>query len=146
MNARSTTMPRYHKPPLITDAQRRVFSQIVALLRPYAKRLDNRINSPERFELWTRHNFRSQSMNPKNKRGVLFGGALILKEDVGFYFYPLHLDPTFINKVDEAIMVFYKGGSAFRFEETLSEIAIEKFHQLLLEGWRYYQQNTWVSD
>ena len=145
MKARSTTMPKYHKPPLITDEQRKIFSQVVMLLLPYSKRLDNRINTPERYELWTRHNFRSQSMNPKNKRGVLFGGVLILKEEVGFYFYPLHLDNTFHTKIGDAIRRFYRSGSAFRFDKPLSDMSVEKFNELLLEGWRYYQQNNWVA-
>lgn len=139
-------MPKYYKPPLITDEQRGIFSQVVTLLSPYAKRLDNRINTPERYELWTRHNFRSQSMKPRNKRGVLFAGTVILKEGVGLYFYPLHLDPSFHLKIDEAIHEFYKGGSAFRFIEPLSDLTIGKLNELLLEGWSYYRQKNWISE
>lgn len=146
MKAKSSTMPNYQKPSIITEEQRKIFSQVLMLLQPYSKRLDNRKNTPEQYELWTRHNFRSQSMNPRNKRGILFAGVLILKDGIGFYFYPLYLEPSFDAKIDEHIRKLYKGGSAFRFDELLSDASIEKLNLLLLEGWQYYQQHSWVTE
>lgn len=70
---------------------------------------------------------------------------MILKEGVGFYFYPLHLDPTLHLKINEMILSFFKGGSAFRFIEPLSDQSIEKLNEILLEGWSLYQQNNWVT-
>lgn len=141
---RSSTMPRYRKISGITDAQRAIFSQVVALLLPYSTRLDTRINSPEHYELWTRHNFRSSSMNPKYKRGILFAGASIMKKHIGLYLYPLHINPVLIETIDEAIRPFWKRNSAFHFNKPLSELTLSKLTLLLDEGWQYYRQNQWI--
>lgn len=141
-------MPRYRNAKLseITDGQRLIFDQFVELLEPYSKWLDNRIKTKEHYELWTNHSFRSQSMHPKTKRGILFAGLVILKNRVGFYFYPLHINDALRTRIDASILSFWKGGSAFHFLEPLSVLSSEKFQELLLEGLRYYQQNWWVPN
>lgn len=84
-------------------------------------------------------------MKPKNKRGVLFAGAVILSEGIGFYFYPLYLNPEFFTKMDCAIKAYWKEGSAFRISNLLSEVSMRQFTELLQEGWKFYKQNEWVK-
>jgi hypothetical protein len=141
---RSSTIPRYRKVSGISETQHKIFDQIVSLLLPYANRLDTRVNTPEQYELWTKHNFRSLSMNPKNKRGILFAGTLIMKKHIGLYFYPIHINPALISQIDDAIRPFWKGNSAFHFHQPLSDLIIVKLTQLLDEGWQYYRQNNWI--
>ena len=100
-NWRSSTMPRYRKVLMISDLQRTIFDQIVSLLLPYSARLNIRVNTSEHFELWTKHTFRSLSMNPKDKRGILFAGVLIMKRHIGLYLYPLHLNADLFAKIHE---------------------------------------------
>lgn len=141
---RSSTMPRYRKIQMISEVQRSIFNQVVALLQPYANRLDIRINTPEHYELWTKHNFRSFSQNPKDKRGILFAGVLIMKRHIGLYLYPLHINPDLIAKIDAAIKPFWKGNSAFHFVSPLSESTKLKLTALFDDGREYYRQNQWI--
>lgn len=140
----SSTMPRYRKISSISIEQYRIFDQVVSLLYAYAERLDNRKTTPEHYELWTSHNYRSISMNPKNKRGILFVGAMITKKHIGLYFYPLHINPALTAKIDEAIRPFWKGNSTFHFKTSLSELTQAKLAQLIAEGWQYYLENKWA--
>lgn len=141
----NTTMPQHRKVLMISPTQRIIFSQVVSLLLPYATRLDTRVNTPEHYELWTRHNYRSLSMNPKNKRGVLFAGVMISQNKVGLYFFPLHIHPTLSEKIDDSIRPFWRGNSAFHFRESLAELTQLKLTELLENGWQYYQANHWIS-
>jgi hypothetical protein len=140
----SSTMPRYRKISLISEEQRTIFNQVVSLLKPYSNRLDTRISTPEQYELWTKHNFRSLSMNPKNKRGILFAGALIMKKHIGLYVYPIHINHDLIATIDEIIRPFWKGNSAFHFHKPLTDLITVKLTQLLDEGWGYYRQKQWI--
>lgn len=141
---RSSTMPRFRKVLMISDVQRVIFNQVVSVLLPYSTPLDIRVNTPEHYELWTKHTFRSMSMNPRNKRGILFAGALIMKQHIGLYLYPLHVNPELFAKIDEEIKPFWKGNSAFHFQKPLSELTIVKLTQLFDDGWEYYRLNKWV--
>jgi hypothetical protein len=143
-NWRSSTMPRYRKVLMISDLQRTIFDQIVSLLLPYSTRLNIRVNTSEHFELWTKHTFRSLSMNPKDKRGILFAGALIMKRHIGLYLYPLHLNAELFAKIDEELKPFWKGNSAFHFQKPLSELTMSKLTQLFDDGWEYYRLNKWI--
>ena len=140
----SSTMPRSRKIWLVSEEQRLIFSQLVSLLQPYANRLDIRTNTPDQYELWTKHSFRSLSMNPKNKRGILFAGTLIMKKHIGLYFYPLHIHPDLIVAIDESIRPFWKGNSAFHFRKPLTDLIMVKLIHLLDEGWEYYRQKQWI--
>lgn len=141
---RSSTVPRYRKVSLISDVQRLIFRQIVSLLLPYSTRLDTRINTPEHYELWTKHTFRSPTMNPKDKRGILFAGVLIMKRHIGLYLYPLHINPELALNIDATLKPFWKGNSAFHFNEPLSELTVVKMTQLFDDGWGYYRLNQWI--
>ncbi len=137
-------MPRYRKVSMISAEQRMIFNQLVSLLQSYSNRLDIRKNTSEEYELWTKHNFRSLSMNPKNKRGILFAGVLIMKKHIGLYFYPIHINPALTTAIDDVIRPFWRGNSAFHFHKPLSDLITVKLTQLLDEGWEYYRQNQWI--
>lgn len=143
-SGRSSTIPRYRKVLMISGSQHEIFNQLVTLLKPYSARLDIRINTPEHYELWTKHNFRSTNMNPKDKRGILFAGVLIMKRHVGLYVFPLHMNPELAIRMDEVLKPFWKGNSAFHFSEQLSELTLSRLSRLLDDGWEYYRVNQWI--
>ncbi len=140
----SSTMPKLRKVSGITDEQRLIFNQLVQLLQPYANGLDVRKNNSQEYELWTKHNFRSLSMNPKNKRGTLFAGALIMKKHIGFYFYPLYIHSELSAVVDETIRPFWKGNSAFHFHKPLTDLIAVRLTWLINAGWQYYYHKKWI--
>lgn len=140
----TTTVPRSKAVQKASGDQHAIFDQLVGLLEPYADRLDNRKNTPEHYELWTLHNFRSQTMKPRNKRGVLFAGVLIIKNRVGFYFYPLHIDEKFADHISADLKPFWKGNSAFHFQKPVSETKLQSLQHLIETGWEYFTSNKWI--
>src|SRR5690606_23297504 len=118
----------------ITSTQRVIFSQALEILKPYTKKFEVRVNTTEHYELWTTHGFRSRSFHPKNHKGFLFAGAVILKKSVGLYLYALHLDGKFNEKIRQEILPLWKGGSAFQLDHMLSIAEYEKFSELLNEA------------
>ncbi|HPH45949.1 MAG TPA: hypothetical protein PLJ60_18985 [Chryseolinea sp.] len=141
----SSTMPKYRQTKIaeITSTQRVIFSQALEILKPYTKKFEVRVNTTEHYELWTTHGFRSRSFHPKNHKGFLFAGAVILKKSIGLYLYALHLDGKFNEKISQEILPMWKGGSAFQLDHTLSITEYEKFRELLNEAWVYYKENGW---
>ncbi len=142
----TSTMPKNNSTKLsdISQINRNIFDQVVELLKPYSKKLDVRSNTTFRYELWTNHGFRSRSMHPTNKKGFLFAGVLVLKKEIGFYFYPLHVNVDFKNRIDFGIIPLWRGGSAFHICEPLSDLELDMFRLLLLNGWNFYVEMGWV--
>ena len=147
-SGRITTMPlQKTKRFEITIELRLVFDQLRELIMPYSKWLITRVNSDRQFELWTNHVFRSTSFHAKDKRGILFGGLMISRTHVGFYFYPLYVLKTLGDKLTGELQLYRKGeSSAFHFSEPLHESLQQEFTDLLQEGWNLYAENHWVSD
>jgi hypothetical protein len=143
----SSTMPRYRnaKATEITKEQHLIFKQIVNILKPYSKQTDLRINTDQHYELWTKHGFRSRSFHPKHRKGLLFAGVVILKRNVGLYLFALHIDKKFVEKIDAGLLPLWKGGSAFHFDEPLSDLTTQSLDSLITGTWIFYQQNKWVS-
>lgn len=143
----SSSMPRYRHTKLsgITQDQRAAFQQIIHLLKPYSKLLDQRVNSDQQHELWTRHGFRSHSFHPKHRKGLLFAGLVILKRNVGLYLFALHIDEKFMVKIGGEILPLWKGGSTFHLDGPLSDLREKQFGDLFAEAWSFYKENRWVS-
>jgi len=143
----SSTMPKSYKTELsgINLVQQLTFDQLHNLLSPYAHRLEVKCDTRYRYELWTTHPFRSKSMNPKNKKGILFAGLLMLKSHVGFYFYPLYIDSDYKNSIPQELLPLWSGGSAFKLLKPLSACKELKFQAFILTGWNFYLKNKWVN-
>lgn len=120
-----------------------LFRELKKILKPYAKSFDIRNDIEHQYELWTEHEFRTNSFHPKRQRGVLFAGIAIKNSHVGFYFYPLHINPSMEESLPEKLKAIRKGKSAFHFTEITDDLK-ENLKQMLEEGFTYYKSNGWV--
>jgi hypothetical protein len=112
----SSTMPKYRQTIIaeITSTQRVIFSQAQEILKPYTKKFEVRVNTTEHYELWTTHGFRSRSFHPRNHKGFLFAGSVILKKSIGLYLYALHLDGKFNEKIGHEILPLWSANFLMR--------------------------------
>jgi hypothetical protein len=119
------------------------------MMYPYARlmRVQSRISGKHivstttQFELWNMYmpNAQSRSKSP----GVLFAGASIRSECVGFYLFPLYVDPLLKDKIPEGLAQLLHGTSAFHITELTDQLKIEIFKMLEI-GIKCYQEKGWL--
>ena len=138
-------MPLRHKMVFFTATQEQnhVFSELKKILKNYAKTFDVRVNDAHQYELWTEHEYRSNSFHPRRQRGVLFAGISIHNTHVGLYYYPLHINPAMAERLPSELRETKKGQSAFHFT-TINETLADQLKAMLDEGVSYYKSNGWI--
>jgi hypothetical protein len=143
--SKRSTMPLKQKLVFFraSEDQNAVFTELRKILKTYAKTFDVRVDDSHQFELWTEHEYRSNSFHPRRQRGVLFAGISIHNTHVGLYYYPLHINPAMAERLPAELRETKKGQSAFHFTEITSDLA-EQIRDMLDEGVSYYRANGWI--
>lgn len=143
--SKRSTMPLKQKFNFLkaSDEQNLVFTELRKILKSYARSFDIRVDDSHHFELWTEHEYRSNSFHPKRQRGVLFAGISIHNTHVGLYYYPLHINPAMEMRLPSELRETRKGQSAFHFT-ALDETLVTQLRNMLDEGVSYYKTNGWI--
>lgn len=128
----------------ISKEQELVFDQLLDLLKPYADTLEVRNKTTSRYELWTGKEYRTNSFHPKRQPGILFAGIQARSQYVGFYFYPLHINPQLQENIPDTLHPFWKGGTAFHFHLPVAEQTSQDLQHLLKTGWDYYEEKRLI--
>lgn len=132
-----------------TKNQRLIFDELVELLHPYEKMLKVKAKTSSRYELMTAPVLINKAIHKvKNQHeGVLFAGVSILKKNkVGFYFFPLNINPSLVKVLEGTSLVqFRKGGTVFHLAE-LSDQKKEEIKLLLESGIVYYKEILWIKN
>ncbi len=108
----------------------RVFAELKAIFRPYARRMDVATDSETAYMLNTRHIMR-------NKQPLCFGGVKIGKNYVSFYLMSVYAIPDLLKGMSPELKKRMQGKSCFNFKEidnrllkelaTLTRAGAEKF-------------------
>lgn len=97
-----------------------VYSELKALLQPYAERLSVTADSPEGFSLDTR-------FIQKNKQPLFFGAVQIKKRYVSYQLMPVYVAPELLEGMSGSLKRRMQGKSCFNFTavdpELLRELA-----------------------
>ena len=97
-----------------------VYSELKALLQPYAERLSVTADSPEGFSLDTR-------FIQKNKQPLFFGAVQIKKRYVSYHLMPVYVAPELLEGMSGSLKRRMQGKSCFNFTavdpELLRELA-----------------------
>jgi hypothetical protein len=130
-------------PSIVTPAHLMIFKELRELIMPYAAKMEIRRDEPYTFEVWTEHEYRTKSFRPKIKKGILFARVLILRHHVGLYFYPLHLRPSMLDTLPEALQEIAFGKTAFHVK-ALPESLQANIKEMLVTGFRLYESRGWI--
>jgi hypothetical protein len=121
-----------------------IFDELIAILKPYQRQFKERNRTKVNYELWTTHHFRTKTFNPKTIEGVLFVGIKVLKNHVGLYFYPLHVDPALAQQLSPTLGQLRIGKTAFKVKSLTPSLKTD-LQNMLNAGLKHYRDKGWIK-
>ena len=113
-----------------------VFSELKALMSPYAARLDVKTDSDTELYLDTRH-------RQKNGRALFFGAVQVKKGFVSFHLMPVYVQPALLEGISPALKKRMQGKSCFNFA-TIDEVHLGELAALTRAGFASYEEQGFV--
>jgi len=109
-----------------------VFEQLKNILKPYAKNLSVKVDTPDTYYL-------DGPYSEKWRKELFFGSAQIKKNYVSFYLMPVYMYPELLNDISPELKKRMQGKSCFNFKKVepdlfkelgeLTRQGVEKFKQ-----------------
>ncbi|WP_316820169.1 hypothetical protein [Pedobacter gandavensis] len=119
-----------------------IFQTIRATMQSYeAMGFNNRVNSDTAYELWTEKEVLVQG---KKRLGWFFASVVILKNDVGFYFMPVYVEPEMKTTFDPKLLKHLKGKSCFHIKKLDFDL-LSMIESALADGFKLYKEKGWVD-
>jgi len=112
-----------------------IFTRIKKQLVPYGKKMDTRVDKDGQYQLYILNDFEFAGRKFKE---CYFGGTVIKKTMVAFYFFPIYTHPKSF-ELPAAIKKNLKGKSCFNFKK-LDDEQEKAIAQLLKEGADFYKK------
>jgi hypothetical protein len=113
-----------------------VFTELRAILRPYATRLEVAVNSDGELYVNTRH-------IQKNKKPLFFGAVSLKKNYVSFHLMPVYVRPQLLDNLSPDLKARMQGKSCFNFTKVnkplFNELAV-----LTQSGFASYREQGFV--
>lgn len=129
----------------MTEAQQQaLFEKVSELLRAYAPPYqvrEGRVQNKRSLELWAEGDF---EVFGKRRKEIYFGGVIIQKGYVGFYFMPVYSDEAAMRRIfSERLLHCLKGKSCFYLKRMDPQME-EDIAAALKAGYELYVQRGWV--
>lgn len=80
------------------------------------------------------------TLHNKPLEGVFFAAAMVQKNFVGFYFFPIYTHPEFLEEVPAELKKCLKGKSCFHIKKN-DPLLIEQIDETLKKGKEFYRKN-----
>jgi hypothetical protein len=113
-----------------------VFTALSSILRPYAAKLETKIDSQTELYIDTRHIM-------KNKKPLFFGAVQIKKNYVTFHLMPVYLQPSLLDSVSSDLKRRMQGKSCFTFT-SIEEKLFRDLAGLAKAGYASYQEQGYA--
>jgi hypothetical protein len=117
-----------------TDFQE-IFNRIKKLLLPYGKKMETRVDAAGQYQLYI---IKDIELGGRKFSECYFGGTVIQKTMVAFYFFPIYTHPKEF-MLPDSIKKNLKGKSCFNFKK-LNEGQEKAIAALLKEGAGLYKK------
>ena len=95
-----------------------VFEQLKNILRPYAKQLLLKADTPDSYYL-------DGSYSEKWKKEIFFGAAQVKKNYVSFYLMPVYIYPELLSGISPELKKRMQGKSCFNFRKVEPDLFTE---------------------
>jgi hypothetical protein len=103
-----------------------VFEQLKNILKPYAKNLTVKTDTPDTYYL-------DGPYSEKWKKELFFGSAQIKKNYVSFYFMPVYMYPELLKDISPELKKHMQGKSCFNFKKVEPDL-LEELKDLTRKG------------
>ncbi len=114
-----------------------VFEKLKAILKPYAKKLIIKVDSPTAYSLDGPH-------SEKWKKELFFASVQIKKNYVSFYLMPVYMYPDLLKKISPELKKHMQGKSCFNFK-TVEKDLLKELNQLTQQGYERFMQAEYTS-
>jgi hypothetical protein len=115
---------------------RLVFSQLRAILEPYASTLGTTVDTKVELSLQTAHVM-------KNGKPLFFGAVQIKKNYVSFHLMPVYVQPALLEGVSPALLKRMQGKSCFNFRQIDNRL-FDELEALTKAGYASYKAQGFV--
>lgn len=114
----------------------RVFTELAAILRPYATKLSVEEDTPTELYVDTRH-------IQKNKKPLFFGAVQQKKNRVAFHLMPVYLKPALLDGISPELKKRMQGKSCFNFSTTDKQL-FKELAALTKSSYASYKEQGFV--
>jgi|SRR5215207_1415272 len=111
-----------------------VFEQLKNILRPYAKQLLLKADTPDSYYL-------DGSYSEKWKKEIFFGAAQVKKNYVSFYLMPVYLYPELLKDISPELKKRMQGKSCFNFKKVEPSL-FEELAELTRKGAKKFKEES----
>jgi hypothetical protein len=113
-----------------------LFSQLRAIMLPFADRLVRKVDSADQLYLDTRHLL-------QNGQPLWFGGVQIKKRYVSYHLMPVYLNPALLEGISPAPSKRMQGKSCFNFNQP-DPALLQELAELTEAGFSDYRDKGYV--
>ena len=112
-----------------------IFEKLKAILKPHAKKLIVKVDSPAAYSLDGPH-------SEKWKKELFFGSVQVKKNYVSFYLMPVYMYPDLLKKISPELKKHMQGKSCFNFK-TVEKSLFEELSQLTKQGFERFMKEEY---
>ncbi|WP_088278825.1 hypothetical protein [Ideonella sp. A 288] len=113
-----------------------VFTELRAIMAPYAAQLDVKKDDPSELYVDTLH-------LQKNKKPLFFGAVQLRKSFVSFHLMPVYMKPELLQGLSPSLKARMQGKSCFNFSE-VDESLFKELASLAKAGFASYKAQGFV--
>ncbi len=112
-----------------------VFESLKSIIKPYAKRLIAKSDTPESYYL-------DAAYNEKWKKELFFASVQVKKNYVSFYLMPVYMYPDLLKNISPELKKHMQGKSCFNFKK-VEKTLFEELSQLTEQGFERFMKEEY---
>jgi hypothetical protein len=120
--------------------QTEIFLQLKQHMAKYSPPLIAKVDEPAHYELWS---IKPVEIAGRKRSEVYFGGLIIQKAYLGFYFMPVYTHEDHKSVFHPGLLRLLKGKSCFHIKQ-LDPVLSSQIEEALKIGFEIYHKNGWV--
>jgi len=117
-----------------------IFSKVKALVEKYSENMDVRSDTDKNYGLYGKKTVTAYN---KEVEGMYFASAVVNKNFIGFYFFPIYTHPQEFNKIPAELRKCLKGKSCFHIKGE-DERLMKQIDSILNKGFKLYKKEGWI--
>lgn len=117
-----------------------IFRKVRALVKKYSKDMDVRSDTDKNFGVY---GTKTVTAYNKEVEGIYFASAIINKNFIGFYFFPIYTHPADFENIPPELKKCLKGKSCFHIKVE-DDLLMEQIDCILNQGMKLYKKVGWL--
>jgi len=117
-----------------------IFEKVRTLVAKYSENMDVRSDTDKNYGLYGKKTVTAYN---KEVEGMYFASAVVNKNFIGSYFFPIYTHPQEFGKVAPELKKCLKGKSCFHIK-TEDEEVLAQIDKILDQGYQLYKKEGWL--